>query len=98
MIEVRDLVKNHGSLRVLDGVTLSVAPRRGGGDHRPVRRRQEHVLALHQRARNVPGRRDWRRPNSRFRREPPNTTPPIRSASCAAASAWSSSSSICFRT
>ena len=27
MIEIRDLVKNHGSLRVLDGVTLSV--RRG---------------------------------------------------------------------
>ena len=55
MIEVDDLVKRHGALEVLRGVSLSVAPGRGGGDHRPLGRRQEHVPPLPERAGAVPG-------------------------------------------
>ena len=68
MIEVRDLVKRHGALEVLRGISLTVDAGRGRGDHRPVRRRQEHVPALPQRPGAVPGRvgRD-RRPAARRR-------------------------------
>ena len=50
MIEVTDLVKRHGPIEVLRGVTLSVAPGRGRRDHRPLGQRQEHVPPLPERA------------------------------------------------
>ena len=56
MIEVDGLVKRHGPLEVLRGVTLSRRPGRGRGDHRPVGRRQEHVPPLPERPGDVPGR------------------------------------------
>jgi ABC-type histidine transport system ATPase subunit len=49
VIVVEGLVKNHGPQRVLDGVTLQVAPGEVAAGYRSIGRRQEHAVALHQR-------------------------------------------------
>ena len=56
MIEVERPGQAARRARGAAGLTLAVAPGRGGGDHRPLGRRQEHVPALPQRPGAVPGR------------------------------------------
>ena len=52
MIDVIDLVKWHGAIEVLRGVSLTRRAGRGRRDHRALRQRQEHVPALPERPRS----------------------------------------------
>ena len=97
MIEVRNLVKNHGDLRVLDGVSLSV--RRGevatvigpsGGGKSTLLRCINGLETFQDGEVQVD--------DVHLRPAPPTARWPTRSARSAAASAWSFSSSTCSRT
>ena len=97
MIEVRQLVKDHGSLRVLDGVSLAV--RRGevaavigpsGGGKSTLLR------CINGLERSRKARSRWTTSVSGPAR--PGAIWPGRCAACAAGSAWSSSNFTCSRT
>ena len=99
MIEVVELVKSHGAIEVLRGREPLGRARRGRGDHRAVRQRQEHVSALPERPRVVSSPASVTIDGLRF--EPASRSARMgveSSARSAVASGWSSRASISSRT